>query len=320
MIEILTRDDLSLYPAEFIEEVRNAISIRSLIRRQGEIDGQQVGVTLEEYRDFMEERVPEPCPRCHGKGEVLPSLRGVGTIHPSGASRCTLRLFKDVMGADRPREEISLSLMITFEIGHAVHALLQRTLHNAANWDLKEEIEKRRGTANKLRLKTHTQWMDSLSLEFQDEVRVQIIEAMVDGGRTDGVIEVTLWVGSQEVRVRIVLEIKTMSEKQFIKLTKPKDAHRIQAHGLYATACDAPFVCYLYVVKSYPHDIEEFVETYDFDVYNTWYRNKLEPIEEAIETGTEPVATAGKYECDDCSYKHGCAQRAGRTTKSRLTR
>lgn len=322
-IDLLTVDSLDDYDPAFIEDVRKAISLKTILIRQAEFDGMEVGITLDEYLDFLNTRRPHTCPACQGKGTVLPKKRSVGTIHPSSATRCRLRLYKDVMGKERTAQSLPLGLRITFQIGHAVHDLLQTTLHNAAKWDEEyHAVRLREDPENPpKKLIGHTDWLDAIDFDFEDEAYVELIEALIDGGHTDGVAILNVFVDGREVRVKVVLEIKTMSEKQFVKLSKPKDDHRVQAHGLYATACDAPFICYLYVDKGFPHPIAEYVETYDHGVYSKWRREKCDPIEEAIEEGVEPVADANKWECEDCSYNKNCAQRVGKKrTKSRLTR
>ena len=69
-------------------------------------------------------------------------------------------------------------------------------------------------------------------------------------------------------------------------------------------------MCFLYIDKG-TGSMKQYPLVYDERVYQNWRRDKIEPLEKALETGTEPIADAGKYECGQCGYKNDCAQRIG---------
>ena len=137
-----------------------------------------------------------------------------------------------------------------------------------------------------------------LGTAFEPEKRIEI--GTLVAGNTDGLITLPT--------VRAVLEIKSMGS-EFDGLKEPKPEHRIQATGLYATALDAPVIVYLYISKSWPHDIKEYVELYDPSVFRRWARTKGERVQEALDNEEPPIADAGPSECLECPYGHVCPQR-----------
>ena len=328
-IEILTTEDAEYWrkeDPEFLEAVRKAISLESLFHGMDALSGRQVGHTQKTYDDFMARRKPHDCDACGGQGTVLPKARSVGTIHPSGANRCVLALYNDVLAVVQPREEISPGMRVTFDFGHVVHARIQSTLHQVARWDLQRELASRgleKWDAWTKDFELFDEKIRGLDFDFEDEARISLPDALIDGGHTDGVFEASLHVLGDDVRVRGILEIKTMSEKEYEKLAAPKTDHRVQAHGLYATAMDCPFIDYIYVAKVFDFTrifTREFVEVYDAEVYDDWARRKLDPVERALESGKPPTADADSRECGFCKYGWNCTQKRGFGSGSRRLR
>lgn len=286
---IWTIRDLDKYSEAEIEGIRRQISFKKIAIAQMKQNGQQEGMTSEEYKKWRQERQPIECPRCHGRGNILPSKRTVGTIHASSAHACTLALYYDITGELRPRDYIKPELQITFAIGHAVHDLVQGALR------------------------------DALGPIFEDEVKVDLWEAWVTGSSTDGLVdprkgdlpEDSAWKRHGWPAARCVLEIKTMSDAQFIKLKEPLDYHILQAMGIYAQGLNVPFVSFLYVSKSWPHSMKEYVYAYDPKVFRRWWLKKGKKIEEALDNKKPPAATATKYDCTNCKYQHECPQALG---------
>ena len=271
MKKIMTIADLKKASPSDIEQIRASVDIASIVREQMREDGQRTGLTLTEYEEHLATRKErkQTCKTCHGKGYTLPYERSCGTIHASSAHYCRTRLYYDVMGDIAPKHTIDPALAFTFQIGHALHETVQNALSKA------------------------------LGDRFQEEVKISLPEAFVEGSSVDGVIEFD--------NCRVVLEIKSIGSK-FTSLASPLDYHRNQAMGIYATAVDAPFVSTLYVEKAWPHNFKEFVEVYDPNVYNNWWRKKGRWVEEAIEKGEPPIADSNKWECVDCPYMYACDQ------------
>jgi len=269
-MKINTIEDLDKFSAEEIEQIRSSIDIRSYYNLGARKLGTKVGLTLQEYREWRAKEPDQVCRSCGGTGLFKPYERSVGTVHASSSHMCVRRLYYDVVADKAPKQFIPHALLMTFAIGHAIHDVVQKALH--------------------------------LSIPgFLDEVKIDLPELFVMGSSTDGLIPLS--------NCRVLLEIKSIG-KEFDKLTAPKPAHIIQAMGIYANALDVPFISFLYVSKSWPHDIKEFVLTYDKKIEKRWWRTTGIKIEEALSTGQPPIATADRYECSSCPYNYFCEQRA----------
>lgn len=262
--------DLQTMSAEEIEAVRKSINLRGYYYAGVKKMGQQEGMNLDEYNQWKALPATNICRTCKGTGKFKKPERSVGTIHASSAHSCVRRLYYDVEGSERPRNTISAELQITFAMGHAIHDVVQKALHTA------------------------------LPGEFEDELHVDLDEAFVCGSHTDGVANLS--------QARVLLEIKSIG-KEFDTLTKPKPEHLIQAVAIYARALDVPFISFLYVSKSWPHSVKEFVVTYDEIHFTRWWKKKGALVEAAIESGQPPIADATKEDCAACPYSYFCPQK-----------
>jgi hypothetical protein len=262
-------DFLAATPAE-IREAQASINLRGVLKSQLALQGKEERMTSEEWEHYMETRTPETCRCCNGKGTVLPPSRMVGVVHASYSESCVRSLYYDVTADKRTQSFISPELQFTFAIGHAIHDLVQKSLHRA------------------------------LGENFQSEVKVDLPKAYILGSSTDGVVTLPL--------CRVVLEIKTMSEDEWGKLRKPLDKHITQAAGMYAVGLDVPFTSFLYISKGWPHDVKEFVLPYDDRVFKRWWVRKGSKLEKALEAGAPPQADATAYECKSCGHEWRCEQ------------
>lgn len=267
---IRTIEDLNNMTPEDVEDVRSSIKLKEYYYKGAREMGRQQGLTLSEYQAWKESEPTEECRTCAGTGLWKKPERSVGTIHASSAHTCRRRLYYDVMADHAPRQEFRPELLITFAIGHAVHEVVQKALHVA------------------------------LPGKFWDEVRVDNPEAFVLNSRTDGIVELP--------QARVLLEIKTIG-KEYDKLEAPKEDHINQAVGIYAHSLDVPFISFLYVSKSWPYPVKEFVVPYSSRVYRKWWRKKGSKVDDAIEAGVPPIADSTKSECQQCPYNYFCDQR-----------
>lgn len=320
LIEILTIEDLQGHPAPFIEAVRKSIDLKGMFLSQADFDGRSVGLTLDEYDEMMANLPAEvQCPKCHGAGWVeTPKPRSRGVVHSSSAENCVTAIYHDIMGALRPKEKLPYYLRLTFEYGHALHAIVQKTFHNLSHWDTERELGKRfitPGSPEAIEYERHGEYVQGLDVKFADEVQVDLPEAMIQNGHADGVLEFDTYVrGGYDVwvRVRVVLEIKSIGDEGFKKLTKVKDEHTTQAHALYATALDVPFISFLYISKAFEAPMHEFVVAYDHKKFEDWSARKLSVLEKAIEAGEPPIPDiSSHWACNDCKYGYsgGCSVR-----------
>lgn len=318
VIEILTIEDLDDHPASFIEAVRKSIDLKSMFLAQADFDGRSVGLTLDEYDEMMANLPDEvQCGRCKGTGWTPPSKpRSRGVLHSSAAENCVTALYYDITGNLRPKERLPYYLRLTFEYGHALHKIVQDTFHNLAHWDTERELLKRfitPGTPEAIEYERHGDYVAGLEVKFADEVQVDLPEAMIENGHADGVLEFDTYVrGGYDVwvRVRVVLEIKSIGDEGFKKLTKVKDEHTTQAHALYATALDVPFISFLYISKAFEAPMHEFVVAYDHKKFLDWSSRKLSVLEKAIDVGEPPIPDiTSHWACNECKYGYpgGCA-------------
>ena len=270
MKRIETIKDLEGLSPEEIEDIRSSIKLKDYYYKGAREMGRQTGLTLDEYEAWKEAEPTEECRTCDGTGLWKKPERSVGTIHASSAHTCRRRLYYDVIADKAPKNEFRPELLITFAIGHAIHDVVQKALHVA------------------------------LPGKFEDEVRVDNVEAFILNSRTDGVVDLP--------QARVLLEIKSIGS-EYDKLTAPKADHINQAVGIYAHSLEVPFISFLYVSKAWPYPVKEFVVPYDKKVYRKWWRKKGKYVDDAIEAGVPPIADADKSTCQQCPYNYFCEQR-----------
>ena len=148
-------------------------------------------------------------------------------VHASEAGGCLRALTYGVGGTERKSNGHNVNMLMRFAVGHAVHAMLQHDFHLLC--------------------------ADDKELSFEDEVRINPgrggaaaqwdIYSSCDGVFTFEDKE------TGEPYLRVGLEIKTASEKDFDKLHEPKEAHRKQT-CVYMKCLDLPLMWTLYYNKS----------------------------------------------------------------------
>jgi len=260
--------DLENVTQERVAEACASVRLKDAVLRQMRKDSRRIGITREQYLAALETLEPVECPTCGGSGQVTPQIRSVGVVHPSSAHCCRARLYYDLVAEHEVEQELDPALVITFEIGHAIHRICQRALRAAFP-------------------------------NFESEVRVDLPEAFVQGGSADGVLDTG--------DLRVLIELKTIGDSSFKDLRKPKEDHTVQT-AIYATALDTPIIAYLYISKGPSHPMKEFVVPYDGAIYRKWLLEKVAPIDEALSAGKPPVADAKKYECEECAHGTHCPQ------------
>jgi len=141
-------------------------------------------------------------------------------VHPSEATGCPLRLAFALRGIPRkPPDIINPKLILTFEIGHSIHRLLQR----------------RYGMLEK-------------DIEFTPEVPIgpetsEIAERLCITGHCDGIFK------HKKTGFRLGLEIKSISGKGFSALSSISDRYKGQA-TVYMACLSLPYMMFLYVDKN----------------------------------------------------------------------
>jgi hypothetical protein len=323
IIEIMSIDDLKDHEPDFLEKVRAELAlhgIHHIFQRQSVIDGYQQSLTMAQYADAVLRPEAFRCRHCEGEGYMpAPAPRTVGTIHASSIHRCPLFLQKDLLANESGISQFSVDLRLIFAYGHTAHSLYQNTLKDAVRCaeDVDEMLRYRRISDPGLvqMYRKHAEYLSHFEFQFEDEAVVDVPELLVEGSHTDGIFSICLLVDNKIVRVRGILEIKTMGEDGFDKLTKPKTEHVQQAGGVYATGLDAPFVVFVYIgKKGSSSPMKSWTILYPVERYLD-LKQKVDSILEAVSNNKDVIAVAAAYECSDCSYKETCAQRVTNTRR-----
>lgn len=150
-------------------------------------------------------------------------------IHASEMSKCMRLVVYSIMGYERKIDPttVDVNMLMRFKVGKALHAMVQGEWH---------------------RIAARSQGR----IRFEDEV---LVSPHLGGvallwelhSACDGII--TFCDEALIPVLRVGLEIKTESEKQFDKIREPKDDHRKQTM-LYMAALDVPLMWTLYYNKS----------------------------------------------------------------------
>ena len=222
-----------------------------------------------------------PCSKCEGTGSITKEPRFPG-IHPSQiAHPCLLRIWKEMNG-ETSQEMVEPRLQLIFDLGHAVHGMLQTYgLMGAWGPHYKPEI--------------------SVNADNQQLAHDLFIEGHADA---DNILRLDDIPGSPYVyEVGIVHEYKTISTKQFEGLTKPKPEHKEQA-TIYSAVLDRPIVAFLYFSKN-DSNLADFPVPFDPTVWER-VKGKCVTLLDFYNRQVPAPATTG-YHCKDCGYLYGCA-------------
>jgi len=163
------------------------------------------------------------CDTCKGRGTLHRGERHPG-IHPSSITGCPRAIYFNLIGAEE-KEILSASDALAYEIGHALHQMLQGYISQL--WE--EEVQ------------------------VETEVGLRIPELYVVGS-ADIVLA--------NSHLRLGVEIKTASANAISSLSKPDPQYLAQATA-YCKALDLPGMLFLYIEKDRPHRLVQFF--YGFD-------------------------------------------------------
>jgi CRISPR/Cas system-associated exonuclease Cas4 (RecB family) len=170
-----------------------------------------------------------------------------------------------------------------FDLGHAIHELVQRKLEDVAR-----VLRPKNMGFSISREATYDETTDSLLVDFGI------------GGTCDGVMEV--W--ADDWRQRSVLEAKSKNSKQFSRLGKaPPEDHLLQAH-IYAYRFNAPII-YIWCYCKDNSQTKVYPEVFDPDVLRVALKRFEEQLRHA-EAGTLPEREEDWYACPRCEYRNTC--------------
>jgi CRISPR/Cas system-associated exonuclease Cas4 (RecB family) len=216
-------------------------------------------------------------------------------IHASEISKCLRRLTYSVMGETRrPPTGASrdVNMQMRFNIGHAVHAMLQHEFKLMCAW-VNENIY------------AGTGW----SVFFEDEISIHPgvsptakewdLHSSCDGAFTFSCNGVVV--------LRVGLEIKTKSKDEFDKLKTPEKDHIEQAH-LYMAALDLPLMWFVYYNKSnsnYTKAIAPYLIQFSDEIWGKQLTPRFSEAMQRALTKDLPKRTEGMF-CRWCPFAWTC--------------
>jgi hypothetical protein len=232
--------------------------------------------------------------------EIFGSKERSQGIHASEISKCMRALVYGIAGVERKPEvrNTDVNMLMRFRIGQAVHAMVQYDWHLIAN-------------------------KPGSQMTFRDEVRVSpelggVAELWNIHSSCDG--EITLLDAAGNPEIRVGLEIKTMSDKQYDKLKSPQHDH-VEQTNVYMATLDVPLMWVLYYNKSSSNVTTSF-PPYLFQFDGKLWRDELEirfaRCIHMAQTGIVPEGTEGLY-CKWCPFTYLCGPTILKP-KSRTTR
>lgn len=233
-----------------------------------------------------------PCRKCEQKGWVQKHPRHAG-LHPSQWSKpCLLQLYWQMEGRDE-FEKISPREFLIFEVGHAIHHMLQGYGQNGA-WGphYKPEVRMTEGTSP------------------------VATELMVEGSAdAENILVIDDIPNAPIYELRIIHEYKTIKTENFKKLTRPKPEH-MQQGTIYCATLDAPVTVFLYFSKD-DSNLADFPVQFDDALWST-LREKALVLVDHYDRHTPPQANVG-YHCRQCGFANVCeAYKAAQPANQRV--
>lgn len=220
------------------------------------------------------------CPTCNQKGWIPTEPRLPG-IHPSQLPHpCLLKVYNEMLGKEG-KEKIDTRTMLIFELGHAIHDMLQRYgLQGAWGPEYTKEV----------RLSKELQELsDTLMLEgHADAENILVIDDIPNSPYT--------------YEVGLVHEYKSINSNGFEKLTRPKPEHKVQAM-VYAASLNRPIVVYLYLNKN-DCTMADFPVAFEPELWAV-IEGKARLLKQHFENKTPPPGVFG-FHCQQCPYVFDC--------------
>lgn len=218
-----------------------------------------------------------------------------GVFHPSAIGMCGRRNVYEVTRAPRIKT-IEPEDHEIFELGHAVHDIVQRRLENLSPYLDKKNI-------------TYT-FRKELGYDPKTDVLYQEYKI---GGTTDGLLEIL----GEDWFQRGIIEVKSIKGKGFEELRGPKLDHLMQAH-LYSFRFEAPIIWVWYVNKD-DATRKIFTSVFSPSIFNKAVERYSELLDHALK-GTLPDREESWYMCPRCEYRHICTPKVLLTKRKRYER
>lgn len=204
-----------------------------------------------------------------------------GVFHPSALGMCARMNVYEFIGAKKI-QTIEPEALEIFDMGHSVHELVQGRFDAMGAW----------AGAN------------SFGYQFRKEVPYDpktdhLYNTFGCGGTTDGILEI--WTDSWKQRG--IIEIKSINDDGFKKLTQPKLEHLEQAH-LYCFRFDCPIMWIWYFNKNTSRR-QVFPVVFDQDIFQGAIA-KLDLWHQHAMNGTLPEREESFFGCQGCGYRDEC--------------
>lgn len=207
-------------------------------------------------------------------------------LHASELHACLRQSAYSLMGVEKVDDvnNRDVNMLMRFDLGHAVHRVFQ------------DEFQE-------MCLGTYG------TLTFEDEVKIgkgthELCDLYQISSSSDGLF--TFYRNTGEPYLRVGLEIKTASEKEYEKINNPKDAHLSQG-SLYQKMLDVPLMWYLYYNKSnsfYTPPTAPWVVPFDKAEWNK-VESRAKQVHLLVSQNTLPDREEG-MPCTWCSYALTC--------------
>lgn len=232
------------------------------------------------YEEYLEKKV-EPPRR--------------GGVHASEISKCQRRLVYSLRPGPRPQRKISKTWRRRFQMGHAIHDMLQKSFH---------------------------QWArdSGYLIQFLDEVPIEphlqeLAGRLNINSNTDGIFSIRDPGTHREIG-RVLLEIKSKSAEEYRKLKEPEPDH-VEQVTLYMACLRVPFAWLLYLDKGTmaytPSNHPNFLLEFDPKLWAE-LEDRIQVATAMAEDGVTPDRTEGIH-CEFCPWSSECGPKylQGRT-------
>lgn len=221
-----------------------------------------------------------PCKKCNQTGWLQNEPRLPG-IHPSQLPHpCLLKVYNEMMGKEA-KEKLEARTMLIFDMGHAVHDMLQGYGRMGA-WGPVYTDEAR------------------LTAELQEFSEELMIEGHADAENILTIDDIPDSPYAYEVG--LIHEYKTINSNGFEKLTRPKPEHKVQAM-VYSACLNRPIVVYLYMNKN-DSNLSDYPVAFDPEMWAN-IEGKARLLKKHFVEQTPPPATTG-FHCQQCAYVYDC--------------
>lgn len=230
-------------------------------------------------KSSLDKVVTVDCRECEGSGSKTLTPRSILVAHPSSFSpdACLRRIWYDMTGELEEISSFTPELLLIFDVGHAIHGMLQSYAHQ------------------------------TYGDKYEDEVR-SVVEDLMISGSMDGKVDLG--------HVRIGHEYKTASNRSYTDITRkgaPKIEHLWQVTP-YMVANDLPLMTFIYFNKD-NSSMAEFTVPFPEEIW-AQVEAMMEEVINAPDDGPGPVKPDGSeispFRCKDCVYNHGCTKKLGR--------